>query len=246
MTEPEWLGCNDPGTMLEFLGGKASERKLRLFACACCRRIWPHLKDRRSRKVVEVSEDYADGRATRRKLNSAWERADIASQEIHLSGGGDVDQRPAQAVLGLGVDLDVSWAVESAAATFGAVARGEAYKRIWQTPGKDHPARWAEDDAVRQAAEAREAEVQANLLRDIVGNPFRRVVIGPSWLAWNGSTVPKLAQAVYEEGAFDRLPVLADALEDAGCTDETILAHLRGPGPHVHGCWALDVLLGKE
>jgi hypothetical protein len=65
-------------------------------------------------------------------------------------------------------------------------------------------------------------------------------------LAWNDDTVPKLAQAIYEERAFDRLPVLADALEDAGCTNEDLLVHLRGPGPHLRDCWALDLLLGKS
>jgi hypothetical protein len=67
----------------------------------------------------------------------------------------------------------------------------------------------------------------------------------PVWLCWHGGTIPKLAQAIYDERAFDRLPVLADALEEAGCTDADLLGHLRGPGPHVRGCWALDLLLGK-
>jgi hypothetical protein len=83
------------------------------------------------------------------------------------------------------------------------------------------------------------------LIRDIFGNPFRAVSLVPSWLIWNEATVAKLAQAIYDERAFERLPVLADALEEAGCTDAEILAHCRGPGPHVRGCWALDLLLGK-
>jgi hypothetical protein len=58
--------------------------------------------------------------------------------------------------------------------------------------------------------------------------------------------VPKLAASIYEQRAFDRLPVLADALEEAGCTDADILGHLRGPGPHVRGCWAVDLILGKR
>ena len=72
------------------------------------------------------------------------------------------------------------------------------------------------------------------------------MAIDPSWLAWNNGIVVKMAQAVYEERAFDRLPVLADALEEAGCADADLLSHLRGPGPHVRGCWAVDLLLGKE
>ncbi|HYV39293.1 MAG TPA: hypothetical protein VE988_26630 [Gemmataceae bacterium] len=85
------------------------------------------------------------------------------------------------------------------------------------------------------------------MLRCIFSNPFRQVPIaGRSLLAWNDSTIPKLAQAIYEAQAFDRLPVLADALEEAGCQDEDMLNHCRRPGVHVKGCWVFDLVLGKE
>ncbi len=87
---------------------------------------------------------------------------------------------------------------------------------------------------------------QAFWLRDIIGNPFRPVAANPAWLAWNDEAIPKMAQAIYDERAFARLPLLADALEDAGCTEAEILAHSRGPGPHVRGCWVVDLLLGKK
>jgi len=83
------------------------------------------------------------------------------------------------------------------------------------------------------------------LLRDIRGNPFRPATVDKRWLTWNEETVTRIATAVYAERAFDRLPILADALEDAGCDDADLLDHLRGPGPHVRGCWALDLILGK-
>jgi hypothetical protein len=67
-----------------------------------------------------------------------------------------------------------------------------------------------------------------------------------AWLDWNGGAVRKLARAIYEKDAFDRLPILADMLEEAGCADPDILSHLRGPGPHVRGCWPLDLILGKS
>lgn len=69
--------------------------------------------------------------------------------------------------------------------------------------------------------------------------------LDPAWLAWNNATVPRLAEAIYTDRVFDRMPILADALEDAGCHDAEILAHCRGPGPHVQGCWVVDLLLGK-
>jgi hypothetical protein len=85
--------------------------------------------------------------------------------------------------------------------------------------------------------------LHANILRDLIGNPFRPVSPDPAWRTPN---VVKLAKAIYDERAFDRLPILADALEEAGCTNADILAHCRGAGPHVRGCWVVDMLLGKE
>jgi hypothetical protein len=95
---------------------------------------------------------------------------------------------------------------------------------------------------------------QAALLREIFGNPFRPAKMSDfanalgfsEWLVWNNGTIPRIAQAIYEDRAFDQMPILADALEEAGCSDEDILNHCRGEGPHVRGCWVLDLILGKE
>ena len=65
-------------------------------------------------------------------------------------------------------------------------------------------------------------------------------------LAWNDGTVRRITEGIYEERAFDRLPILHDALLDAGCDNEDILAHCRSAGPHVRGCWVIDLILGKE
>jgi len=83
---------------------------------------------------------------------------------------------------------------------------------------------------------------QVAVLREIIGNPFRPVTIDP---AWHKPSVASLAQAIDEERAFDRMPILADALEDAGCTSHDMLSHCRGPGPHFLGCWVVDMILGK-
>jgi hypothetical protein len=83
----------------------------------------------------------------------------------------------------------------------------------------------------------------ATLLRDIFGNPFRPVSFDPAWRMGN---VLSLAQAIYDERAFERLPILADALEDAGCTNADVLGHCRGGGEHVRGCWVVDLVLGKS
>jgi hypothetical protein len=88
---------------------------------------------------------------------------------------------------------------------------------------------------------------QAMLLRDIFGPlSFRSVTIDVSWLRWNHGTVSAIARRIYDERAFHDMPILGDALEDAGCTDADILTHCRQPGEHVRGCWVVDLLLGKE
>ncbi len=84
---------------------------------------------------------------------------------------------------------------------------------------------------------------QAGLLREIIGNPFRPVVLNAAWLT---STVCALASGIYSDRAFDRMPILADALQDAGCDNEEVLGHCRGPGPHARGCFVVDCLLGKK
>ncbi|HWG41472.1 MAG TPA: hypothetical protein VN688_01715 [Gemmataceae bacterium] len=85
-----------------------------------------------------------------------------------------------------------------------------------------------------------------SILRDMFDNPFRTISVNSLWLGWNDNTVPRLAQAIYEQRAFDRLPILADALEEAGCTNADILNHCRQPGEHVRGCWVVDLMLGKS
>jgi hypothetical protein len=112
----------------------------------------------------------------------------------------------------------------------GCLATSEAPARAWTKP---------------LGAKSRKREMAYALLRDIFGNPFRPAVLDPSWLAWHDGAVRKMAQAIYDERRFADLPILADALEDAGCTDATILAHCRGRGEHVRGCWVVDLLLGK-
>jgi hypothetical protein len=91
-----------------------------------------------------------------------------------------------------------------------------------------------------------EERQQIALLQDIIGNPFRRPVIDSTWLSWNGGTVVKLAQSIYDERSFAELPILADALLDAGCVDQSILSHCRSEAAHVRGCWVVDALLGKN
>jgi hypothetical protein len=95
----------------------------------------------------------------------------------------------------------------------------------------------------RYRARRAEEATQASLLRDIFGNPFRRVVFDS---AWRTSTAVAIAKGMYESRDFGAMPILADALQDAGCDNDDVLSHCRGPGPHVRGCWVVDLVLGKE
>jgi hypothetical protein len=203
VTEADWLAATKPWILRHYMHHRASDRKHRLFVCACCRRLWQRL-GRRSREALEVSERFAEGQASEAELDAAHRSASAAPR---LS-----------------------------------------------TPAHRAVVYACQRPAVYDAASsAGELSVQLLLARDVFGNPFRRVEIAPEWLTWNGGTVRTLAQGVYEErslpeGTLDsaRLAILADALEEAGCLDPEILSHLRHPGPHVRGCWALDLLLARR
>jgi hypothetical protein len=105
----------------------------------------------------------------------------------------------------------------------------------------------AVEEALRALArEGGEGGWIADVIRDLAGNPFRPVSVRRQWLRNNELAVQQMAEAIAAEQAFDQLPILADALEDAGCTEASVLDHCRGPGPHVPGCWVLDLLRGKS
>jgi hypothetical protein len=97
----------------------------------------------------------------------------------------------------------------------------------------------------REHGQNTEASNQAVLFRDLIGNPVRPVVVRAECSHWKDNTIIKLAGTINAEHRYSDLPILADALEDAGCDNAELLSHCRGSGPHVRGCWALDLLLGK-
>ncbi len=220
MTEAEWPTCLDAERLFTFLQGKVSERKLRLFLVACCRRIIHLMTDLRGLRAIEVAEKYADGHATRRELATARKWVRKATRSVQLPHRNQY--RAAEYT-----------ASELSPPQIAACLRDAAHATA---PGPGN-----------EPGRASERVTQATILGDVVGNPFRPPRrLDPALLAWNGGTVVKIAQGIYEERAFDRMPILADALEDAGCDDADLLAHCREPGDHVCGCWALDLLLGKE
>jgi len=238
VTEAWWKGATDPVLMLEWLCyGEYGEslsphpysRKLRLCVCAFCRQIWHLLNDPRSRNAVIVAEQFADGLVTAEHLFKVNQQAVYAAYAADPS---------------LHHDAETSLHADSVRHLAAADAvRMVSTQSILATAlaALNNVARATSSLSVEMMRP--EQGLQATLVREIFGNPFREVTVDPTWLT---STVVSLAQGIYDERAFDRLPILADALEDAGCTNADMLNHCRQPGEHVRGCWPLDLLLGKE
>lgn len=109
--------------------------------------------------------------------------------------------------------------------------------------GAYHAARMSEDLSRPVPDDLVALFEMAALVREIFGNPFRSIKPDPEWRT---STVVALARGLYENRDFSPMPLLADALQDAGCENEDILNHCRSAGPHVRGCWVVDLVLGKE
>jgi hypothetical protein len=237
MNEEEWLTSTNPWGMIDFVGPGASARKLRLFACACCRQVWNPFLPPFVIRVVEAAEAFADGELGAEVLAGVRayvaRAAAVADHEDANNGTryfGDVLgaclSASCQSVNVAELAQDASHTTASAAGD-GPLRDGLRVVRVEDRP----PEFFAELAA------------QADLFRDVFGNPFRPVAVDP---AWRTSTVVALARGIYADHAFDRMPILADALQDAGCDDEEILNHCREPREHARGCWVVDLVLGKK
>jgi hypothetical protein len=207
LCEANWHSSSNIEQMLEI--ARMSLRKRRLFACACCRRLWQLLPEDGCREL-EVAEGMIDREVSNEEHNRGWE-AVIASRSSEGLRRTPVAVR----------------AVLSA--------------KVGGAGGASVTARHAVGHAgIRTEGEARAH--QADLLRDIVGNPFRPVPIDPCWFS---PELVALVADIYRRREFGRVPELAPMLERAGCTDLDILRHCRRAGEHVWGCWLVDLLLGR-
>jgi hypothetical protein len=243
MTEDEWLACTNPRELLNFLDplrdimdrtGRIdlsrpyrplNHRKLRLFAVLCCRQFWALLIYKLSQEAVEAAERFADGLISRESMYQAANNADTPAVIAAYRAAG----RRAR--------------IESTSV--------RAAKAASRCAGADvlNAAKFACSVAVRAATEQdRERALHCSWLHDLYGPiPFRSIAsLEHAVLTWNDRTVPRIAEGIYVERAFERMPILHDALLDAGCTDESLLSHCRNPEGHVRGCWALDLILGKS
>jgi hypothetical protein len=231
MTEAEWLeGLPDLRAMIDYLYNlepQPSRRKTRLCMVAFCRAIWHVMTDERCRHAVEVAERFADDLAAKADLKTAIEALPKKRRDFSAL----YKTAP--------IDAACSCATRKEQFLFAALTQVNALTVLALENGSHDPS--------TASAQVRR---QTEMIHDIFANPFRPVAL---IAAQRTPTVVSLAEAAYEErqlpsGELDRsrLAVLADALEDAGCTDVDILGHLRNPGRHVRGCWPLDLILSKD
>ena len=249
MTDKKWQSAHNPVPMLNALTERQHGRQLRLFALACCHRVRRFITDPRSEAALTFAERQVD-----RGVNGKSGRMAIKTAADAVYPDWDAERnrfmytdpiRLLNALMAISGCLAVAELVrnggeiDKARTVSEYAASGVCDEEMLRTY-QGGPLDWKSSSMNRLMAPERAD--QADLLRDIVGNPFRPVPFDP---AWRTSTVMALTEAIDAERAFDRLPILADALEEAGCDHPDVLAHCRGPGLHVRGCWVIDAVLGN-
>jgi hypothetical protein len=220
--EQEWQTCRKPGYMLgTLLDGRVTDRKARLFACACCRMIWHHI-DAQGRAAVELAEAFADGQVSDKQRAKAFAemKAGPVSRDNHWQDTARqaLEKRASKYESLVGQSTD--WGLASDLAPKGTEIG------VFNDP------------YLEQAGALR-----ANLVRELFTIPFSEIAIKKHWLT---AAVLEEAKVIYEERAFNRMPMLAAALAKAGCTVQEIIGHCRSKGPHFRGCWVIDMILGKK
>lgn len=223
MTEAEWLTSCEPKALLAFVAGRVSDRKLRLFAVACCRDVWHMLKDDCTRHAVEIGEAFADGKVSAEETHTvslaAWQWFWNADRET--TDGKNAAASCARAAFPTG-------------------------QYEYSLMGRTETMRDNLEIVLTNLAWGEHPREQACLFREVIGNPFAKPELDSRVLACNDGTVRRLAQSMYDDRRFEAMPVLADALEDANCTETSVLEHCRTHGGHVRGCWVVDLILGRS
>lgn len=232
LSEADWLACPYPGALIDYVNQskQIGRRKFFLAGAACVRRIWHLLNGAESRAAVEAAERYADGEISQEELLAIQKPASDFHRRWHE---GDPRFMAAIAASRLSHDLRQNQGL----AEHTMYAPVDASKAVALLNGV------SEGSEVWYAKEQAEMRVQAEIYRCVMGNPFRPMELKPMWQT---PKIIHLGSAIYADRAFERLPLLADALEEAGCTNADMLVHCRSKGPHARGCWVIDLLLGRE
>jgi hypothetical protein len=249
MTETEWLTGTNPKPLLGYLfagvPGRSQnappDERFRRFGIACCRRL-ERVLGAGDRCALGYLDAYTrDGR--REALLSArrFHKKDGDAASLALPGA-DKSRKERLLAEARALATSAVWSCTKGKPTQAAMAYLEAARAAESIRLADTLTEGLQPRSDWQPPSPAELAVQCDFLRCIFGNPFRRSTLTAAWVT---PTVRQLAAAVYDEPAFAALPILADALEDAGCTDQTILHHCRGPQLHVRGCWVVEALLAK-
>ena len=232
ITPKQWHTSNNPVAMLSLLRN-ADEPLVRLFASACCRRMWSSLVSPESREAVRVAEALADGLAGEEERRVAERAANQARALRNHDATADAAEAAAALLRG-----KVAYSANKCSTC---VSRGQAIL-AWGDPLLADDSMWEDNDPHIAA----EIVVHAAMLRDIFGDPFASLpVVDARWLEWNNGTIPQLCTDMYEFRNFDRMPTLDAHLRAAGCGDSRILKHCA-LAEHYRGCWVVDLLLGKR
>jgi hypothetical protein len=238
--------------MLAFLSGRWTRRKATLYLCAGLRFLWDLLYAKDSRFAVEMAERAADGAASEDDIRRAKWYAECPTFGYDFEPESIRKFHAEYGWHGSGVLRLIEMGVYTEEDLQGDQRLGDerVRNRLLCAAGIAESALYVKEvefaTELLGALSLLEDWPKGWLVREVAGNPFRPARIDPAWLSWNGETVVHIARSIYDERAFGRLPILADALEDAGCDDTDILNHCRGDGPHVRGCWVVDLLLGKN
>jgi hypothetical protein len=235
VTEAEWLTCGEVQEPAKL--GARSDRKVLPFAMGNeVRKLAEFVKDRSDRKLRlfavaacrTVWDSLTDERC-RIALNNLEEYADTGNEKLRRDAYNMSNDASLGAQYGTWAASSASRAVHRASdPAWHPYLYGDLVYTLSEDYGLERPV------AVR---------LLCNLLRDVFGNPFRPAAFSPDWRT---DTTVALARTMYDAREFSAMPILADALQDAGCDNEEILSHCRGAGPHVRGCWVVDLVLGKE
>lgn len=245
MNAKEWLAAKSPYPMFDYLGRTVSPRKLRLFGIACCRRIWSIMTYDKCRDAVMLAERYVEGKVSRKEItrmsdqlrgeylemrnpmNSEDKESQVKKWCLYAANNvlQDDDSYLRDARIRAG-DPDLLWVWKAV----NAAVENYHFEQVKDPPTKNKKL-YAEELA------------QANLLREVLGNPLSPIQFDKSWRSAN---VKKLAQNIYEKQKYDQMSLLAAPLKKAGCTEKDILDHCCGKEPHVCGCWVLDLILGNS
>ena len=243
MNSEQWDEAHDPNEMLKFLDYFAHLRKHQLFACACIERVREFVRHEELKSCLDIIRFYPDSPVSLDTIQLAQTKSDKILEEFKF--GPDHPKDFIEYYPGAAIYRFFRWIHdEGMPVGVGSCCRTAMGRVSWiNAIQMDEPNKYQTAQQIKDTIEQNEALQQCNLLREIFGNPFHPVTTDPIWLT---PTVTAMAQAMYEDRNFTAMPILGDALEEAGCDNEDILQHCRDMTGHVRGCWLVDLVLDKQ